>query len=342
MPLVSLRDVAKRYPSPQKGAAPIAAIDGVDLDIEAGDVFGIIGYSGAGKSTLVRLINALEPATSGSIVVDGTEVTTLSERGLRDLRLGIGMIFQQFNLFNSKSVRKNIAYPLEVAGRPRAEIRTRVDELLTFVGLSDKADNYPDQLSGGQKQRVGIARALATSPRILLADEATSALDPETTQEVLALLKQVNRDLGVTIVVITHEMEVIQSLATKVAVMERGKVIEQGDVFEVFSDPQHAASKRFVSTVIKGVPSPAELAVLKERHVGRIVTLSFRDGDASQAGVFLTLAQAGVDFELVYGGINDIQGRAFGHLTLALRGDAQTIDGALTAIGSQATVTEVR
>ena len=342
MPLVSLRDVAKRYPSPQKGAAPIAAIDGVDLDIEAGDVFGIIGYSGAGKSTLVRLINALEPATSGSIVVDGTEVTTLSERGLRDLRLGIGMIFQQFNLFNSKSVRKNIAYPLEVAGRPRAEIRTRVDELLKFVGLSDKADNYPDQLSGGQKQRVGIARALATSPRILLADEATSALDPETTQEVLALLKQVNRDLGVTIVVITHEMEVIQSLATKVAVMERGKVIEQGDVFEVFSDPQHAASKRFVSTVIKGVPSPAELSVLKERHVGRIVTLSFRDGDASQAGVFLTLAQAGVDFELVYGGINDIQGRAFGHLTLALRGDDQTIDGALTAIGSQATVTEVR
>ncbi|OAN27904.1 methionine ABC transporter ATP-binding protein [Plantibacter sp. H53] len=342
MPLVSLRDVAKRYPSPQKGAAPIAAIDGVDLDIEAGDVFGIIGYSGAGKSTLVRLINALEPATSGSIVVDGTEVTTLSERGLRDLRLGIGMIFQQFNLFNSKSVRKNIAYPLEVAGRPRAEIRTRVDELLKFVGLADKADNYPDQLSGGQKQRVGIARALATSPRILLADEATSALDPETTQEVLALLKQVNRDLGVTIVVITHEMEVIQSLATKVAVMERGKVIEQGDVFEVFSDPQHAASKRFVSTVIKGVPSPAELSVLKERHVGRIVTLSFRDGDASQAGVFLTLAQAGVDFELVYGGINDIQGRAFGHLTLALRGDDQTIDGALTAIGSQATVTEVR
>ena len=342
MPLVSLRDVAKRYPSPQKGAAPIAAIDGVDLDIEAGDVFGIIGYSGAGKSTLVRLINALEPATSGSIVVDGTEVTTLSERGLRDLRLGIGMIFQQFNLFNSKSVRKNIAYPLEVAGRSRAEIRTRVDELLKFVGLSDKADNYPDQLSGGQKQRVGIARALATSPRILLADEATSALDPETTQEVLALLKQVNRDLGVTIVVITHEMEVIQSLATKVAVMERGKVIEQGDVFEVFSDPQHDASKRFVSTVIKGVPSPAELAVLKERHVGRIVTLSFRDGDASQAGVFLRLAQAGVDFELVYGGINDIQGRAFGHLTLALRGDDQTIDGALTAIGSQATVTEVR
>lgn len=342
MPLVSLRDVAKRYPSPQKGAPPISAIDGVDLDIEAGDVFGIIGYSGAGKSTLVRLINALEPATSGSIVVDGTEITTLSESKLRELRLGIGMIFQQFNLFNSKTVRRNISYPLEVAKTPRAEVRKRVTQLLDFVGLADKADNYPDQLSGGQKQRVGIARALATSPRILLADEATSALDPETTQEVLALLKQVNRDLGVTIVVITHEMEVIQSLATKVAVMENGKVIEQGDVFEVFSNPQHAASKRFVSTVIKGIPSPAELAVLRERHVGRIVTLSFRDGDASQAGVFLTLAQAGVDFELVYGGINDIQGRAFGHLTLALRGEDATIDGALATIGSQATVTEVR
>jgi len=342
MPLVSLRDVAKRYPSPQKGAAPISAIDGVDLDIEAGDVFGIIGYSGAGKSTLVRLINALEPATSGSIVVDGTEITTLPESKLRELRLGIGMIFQQFNLFNSKTVRRNISYPLEVAKRPRAEVRSRVDELLKFVGLSDKADNYPDQLSGGQKQRVGIARALATSPRILLADEATSALDPETTQEVLALLKQVNRDLGVTIIVITHEMEVIQSLATKVAVMEGGKVIEQGEVFQVFSDPQHAASKRFVSTVIKGIPSPAELDVLRDRHEGRIATLSFRDGDASQAGVFLTLAQAGVDFELVYGGINDIQGRAFGHLTLALRGDDAAIDAALATIGAQATVTEVR
>ncbi|MGK9146476.1 methionine ABC transporter ATP-binding protein [Plantibacter flavus] len=342
MPLVSLRDVAKCYPSPQKGAPPISAIDGVDLDIEAGDVYGIIGYSGAGKSTLVRLINALEPATSGSIVVDGTEITSLPESKLRELRLGIGMIFQQFNLFNSKTVKRNISYPLEVAGTPKAERQARVAELLDFVGLTDKANSYPDQLSGGQKQRVGIARALATSPRILLADEATSALDPETTQEVLSLLKRVNEDFGVTIVVITHEMDVIQTLATKVAVMENGKVIEQGEVFEVFSAPQHAASRKFVSTVIKGVPSPAELAVLKERHEGRIVTLSFRDGDVDQAGVFLTLAEAGVAFELVYGGINDIRGRAFGHLTLALRGDDAAIDRALTGVAERATVTEAR
>ncbi|MFZ4893974.1 methionine ABC transporter ATP-binding protein [Plantibacter sp. Mn2098] len=342
MPLVSLRDVAKRYPSPNRDEPPISAIDGVDLDIEAGDVYGIIGYSGAGKSTLVRLINALEPATSGSIVVDGTEVTGLGERGLRELRLGIGMIFQQFNLFNSRTVRRNIAYPLEVAKRPKAEIRARVDELLEFVGLADKAGAYPDQLSGGQKQRVGIARALATSPRILLADEATSALDPETTQEVLTLLKRVNQDFGITIVIITHEMDVIQTLATKVAVMEQGKVIEQGDVFDVFSNPQHAASRKFVSTVIKGVPSPAELGVLRERHPGRIVTLSFRDGDVSQASVFLTLAEAGITFELVYGGINDIQGKAFGHLTLALQGDDAVIDRAIASVAERVTVTEVR
>jgi D-methionine transport system ATP-binding protein len=341
VPLVALRDVTKTYPSPEKGGDPIVAVDGVSLDIDAGDVYGIIGYSGAGKSTLVRLVNALEPATSGSIVVDGREIIGMPERELRTMRLGIGMIFQQFNLFNSKTVRANVAYPLKVAGRPKAEIDSRVDELLDFVGLTGKARSYPDQLSGGQKQRVGVARALATSPQILLADEATSALDPETTQEVLALLKRVNRELGITMVVITHEMDVIQSIATKVAVMDSGRVIEQGDVFEVFSDPQRPSSQRFVSTVVKGIPSPTELDVLRERHEGRIVTISFRDGDASQASVFLELANAGLEFELVYGGINDIQGRAFGHLTLAIRGADAATDGALRRIAERVDVTEV-
>jgi D-methionine transport system ATP-binding protein len=251
------------------------------------------------------------------------------------------MIFQQFNLFNAKTVWANIAYPLRVAGASKHEIAARVSELLDFVGLADKAKSYPDQLSGGQKQRVGIARALATSPRLLLADEATSALDPETTQEVLALLKRVNREFGVTIIVITHEMDVIQSLATKVAVMDGGRVIEHGDVFEVFSDPQNPSSQRFVSTVVKGIPSPAELDVLRERHEGRIVTISFRDGDASQASVFLELANAGLEFELVYGGINDIQGRAFGHLTLAIRGADAAVDAVLAEISSRVDVTEV-
>ena len=341
MALVALRNVTKTYPAPGGSGAPIVAIDDVTLEVEAGDVYGIIGYSGAGKSTLVRLVNALEPATSGSIEVDGREITTMRERELRGIRLGIGMIFQQFNLFNSKTVWQNIAYPLTVAGRPKAEIAGRVAELLEFVGLAEKAKNYPDQLSGGQKQRVGIARALATSPRLLLADEATSALDPETTQEVLALLKRVNREFGVTIIVITHEMDVIQSIATKVAVMDGGRVIEHGDVFDVFSDPQNPSSQRFVATVVKGIPSPAEVAVLRERHEGRIVTISFRDGDASQAAVFVALAAAGVEFELVYGGINDIQGRAFGHLTLAIRGADAVIDAVLAEISSRVDVTEV-
>ena len=341
MPIVTLENVSKAYPPSSRDAQPTVAVDDVSLQVEKGDVFGIIGYSGAGKSTLVRLINALEPATGGTITVDGTDITALSERNLRGVRSGIGMIFQQFNLFAAKSVRANVAYPLKLAGWSKPDIDARVTELLSFVGLSDKARAYPEQLSGGQKQRVGIARALATRPAILLADEATSALDPQTTHEVLDLLKRVNQEQGVTIVIITHEMDVIQTIATKVAVMDSGRVIEQGEVFEVFSNPQHPASQRFVGTVIKGIPSPAESAVLRERHRGRIVTFSFRDGDSSQAQVFLDLAAAGLEFELIYGGINDIRGRAFGHLTLAIRGADAAIDSALAQIGSHVTVTEI-
>lgn len=342
MPVVSLREVSKVYPATTKTGDPVVAIDNVSLDVEAGDVYGIIGYSGAGKSTLVRLVNALERSTSGAILVNGQDIARLSERELRTVRLGIGMIFQQFNLFNSRSVARNVAYPLEVAGMPKAERAARVAELLTFVGLADKAGAYPDQLSGGQKQRVGIARALATQPSILLADEATSALDPETTHEVLALLGRVNREFGVTIVVITHEMDVIQTIATKVAVMDQGRIIERGPVFDVFSNPQHAASARFVGTVVKGAPSTADLAVLRERHAGRIVTLAFRDADVDQTAVFGEFTRAGVAFEVVYGGINEIQGRPFGHLTLSLTADDAAVDRALDRVRRLTTVTEVR
>ncbi|WP_447647904.1 methionine ABC transporter ATP-binding protein [Microbacterium forte] len=341
MPIVTLTNVSKTYPSRTRDESEVVAVDDVTLSIEKGDVFGIIGYSGAGKSTLVRLINALEPATSGTITVDDVDITALKESELRKVRGGIGMIFQQFNLFSSRSVKANIAYPLKLAGWSKPDIEKRVAELLSFVGLADKAKAYPEQLSGGQKQRVGIARALATGPAILLADEATSALDPQTTHEVLDLLKRVNQEQGVTIVVITHEMDVIQTIATKVAVMENGRVIEQGDVFDVFSAPQNPASQRFVGTVVKGIPSPSELGVLRERHRGRLVTFSFRDGDSSQAQVFLDLAGAGLDFELVYGGINDIRGRAFGHLTLAIRGESAVIDRALEQIGQRVEVTEI-
>jgi len=341
MPIIQITDVTKTFPPRSKGEAAAPALDGVSLDVQKGDVFGIIGYSGAGKSTLVRLINALEKPTTGSVVVVGVEVSALSESRLKKVRLGIGMVFQQFNLFTSRTVWGNIEYPLNVAGMPKAEQHVRISELLHFVGLVDQAHAYPDQLSGGQKQRVGIARALATSPDILLADEATSALDPETTREVLALLKRVNEEFGTTIVVITHEMEVIRSIANRVAVMEKGRIVESGDVFDIFSAPQAEATKRFVSTIVTSVPDPVALDALRARHPGRIVTFSFADGSTSQSGVFLTLGDAGIGFELVYGGINEVQARTFGHLTLALTGDDAAIDAALQRIAGVATVTEV-
>ncbi|WP_454111464.1 methionine ABC transporter ATP-binding protein [Microbacterium aurum] len=340
MTLIRLRGVTKTFPPAAKNAEPVVAVDDVNLDIAAGEICGIIGYSGAGKSTVLRLVNALETPTSGRVEVDGVDITRLGERDLRRLRGDIGMIFQQFNLFDSRTVAGNVAYPLEVAGRPRAEIRARVAELLQFVGLSGKAGNYPEQLSGGQKQRVGIARALATSPRILLADEATSALDPDTTQEVLALLKRVNAELGVTILVITHEMDVIRTLADRVVVMEHGRVIEAGAVFDILSAPQHAATARFVASIIEDVPTGDDLAVLRGRHPGRIVTLDVREGTAAQADVFAALAAHGVRFEVVHGGINDIRGRVFGHLTLALTGETDAVDRAIAAASAFADLTE--
>ncbi|WP_455133843.1 methionine ABC transporter ATP-binding protein [Microbacterium aurum] len=340
MTLIRLRGVTKTFPPAAKNAEPVVAVDDVNLDIAAGEICGIIGYSGAGKSTVLRLVNALETPTSGTVEVDGVDITRLGERDLRRLRSDIGMIFQQFNLFDSRTVAGNVAYPLEVAGRPRAEIRARVAELLQFVGLSGKAGNYPEQLSGGQKQRVGIARALATSPRILLADEATSALDPDTTQEVLALLKRVNAELGVTILVITHEMDVIRTLADRVVVMEHGRVIEAGAVFDILSAPQHAATARFVASIIEDVPTGEDLAVLRGRHPGRIVTLDVREGTAAQADVFAALAAHGVRFEVVHGGINDIRGRVFGHLTLALTGETDAVDRAIAAASAFADLTE--
>ena len=340
MTLIRLTGVTKTFPPASTDGAPVVAVDDISLDIAAGEVCGIIGYSGAGKSTVLRLVNALETPTSGTVEIDGRDITHLRERELRELRGDIGMIFQQFNLFDSRTVAKNIAYPLEVARRPRAEIAARVDELLRFVGLADKAKNYPEKLSGGQKQRVGIARALATNPRILLADEATSALDPDTTQEVLALLKRINRDLGVTVLVITHEMDVIRTLADRVVVMEDGAIIESGAVFDVLSSPQHAATRRFVASIIEDVPVGDQLRTLHDRHPGRIVTFTIRDGDVTQADVFAALSSRGVRFELVHGGINDIGGRVFGHLTLALTGEADAVQQAIDAASAFAPLIE--
>ncbi|KQZ11783.1 methionine ABC transporter ATP-binding protein [Microbacterium sp. Root53] len=341
MPHIRITDVTKTYPAQRRGDRAVTAVDSVSLDIERGDVFGVIGYSGAGKSTLVRLINGLEPVTSGSIEVDGVDVTKLPERRLREVRQGIGMIFQRFNLLRSRTIRDNVAYPLEVAGWPRAKRAARVAELLDFVGLSDKAGAYPEQLSGGQQQRVGIARALAAEPGILLADEATSALDPETTDEVLDLLARVNRELGVTIVVITHEMDVIARIANKVAVMEGGRVVESGPTYDVFTAPTSDTARRFVRTVVRALPDGDALAALRAQHEGRFFTISFTDQGASDARVFGALARAGIDFQLVHGGVDDIQGRVYGLLTIAVRGDDAALREALAGIGPGVTITEV-
>nr|WP_221209130.1 methionine ABC transporter ATP-binding protein [Nocardioides albus] len=331
--MVRLRGVTKTYPA-AKGRKEVQAVVDVDLDIAAGDVQAIVGYSGAGKSTLVRLLNGLEPATSGSIQVGGTELVGLRERQLRPIRLGIGMIFQQFNLFESRTVWGNLAYPLQIAGVTKAEQQRRISELLHFVGLPDKAHTYPRNLSGGQKQRVGIARALTTNPSLLLADEATSALDPETTHEVLRLLKQVNEEFGTTIVAITHEMEVVRELADHVAVMENGRIVESGPVYEVFSAPRQPVTRRFVGTVIDDEPDPDALAALRARHPGRFVKLELREGGPRQTDIFTVLLERGIAFELVFGGIEDIQGATFGNLTLALDGPAASVDEAVRELAA--------
>ncbi|NGN94905.1 methionine ABC transporter ATP-binding protein [Nocardioides sp. KC13] len=339
-PLVRLRNVTKTYPA-AKGRSEVRAVDDVDLDIAAGDVQAIVGYSGAGKSTLVRLLNGLEPATSGSIQVGGTELVGLHERQLRPIRLGIGMIFQQFNLFESRTVWGNLAYPLQIAGVGKAEQQRRISELLHFVGLPDKAHTYPRNLSGGQKQRVGIARALTTNPSLLLADEATSALDPETTHEVLRLLTRVNEEFGTTIVAITHEMEVVRELADHVAVMENGRIVESGAVYDVFSAPQQPVTRRFVGTVVDDEPSPDALAALRSRHPGRFVKVELREGGPRQTDIFAVLLERGVSFELVFGGIEEIQGATFGNLTLSLDGPATSVDEAVRELAALVTTKEV-
>ena len=225
----------------------VIALHPLDLAIRAGEVFGIIGHSGAGKSTLIRLINRLEEPSGGRVLIDGQDATALDAEGLRALRRRIGMIFQHFNLLSARTVAGNVAFPLELAGTPKAEIDARVAELLRTVGLEAHAAKYPAQLSGGQKQRVGIARALATRPQILLCDEATSALDPQTTASVLALLGKINRELGLTIVLITHEMDVIRRVCDRVAVLDAGHMVEMGPVTDVFLHPQHPTTRRFVS-----------------------------------------------------------------------------------------------
>lgn len=250
--MIEFRNVNKVFKKKNK---TVHALKNISFTIDKHDIFGVIGYGGAGKSTLVRLVNQLEKVTDGQVVVDGHEIDTYKEKDLRNVKKDIGMIFQHFNLLNSKTVYKNVAMPLILSKKNKNEIKEKVNEMLEFVGLADKKNQFPDELSGGQKQRVAIARALVTNPKILLCDEATSALDPATTSSILKLLSNVNRTFGVTIMMITHEMSVIQKICNRVAVMENGEVVEMGTVKDVFSHPQTITAKNFVSTVISTEPS---------------------------------------------------------------------------------------
>lgn len=332
---ISFENVSKTFTV--KGRT-FSALNDVTLTVGKGEIFGIVGFSGAGKSTLLRTVNALERPSSGRVVVDGREISALHGKDLYAARQRIGMVFQQFNLLESRNVYKNIAYPLRLAGLSADETLDRVEELLQFVGLTDKALSYPSQLSGGQKQRVGIARALATRPDILISDEATSALDPQTTGEVLDLLRRVNKEYGVTILLVTHEIDVIRDVADKVAVMENGEVVEQGSVYDVFSSPQHPTSRRFVSSVLHHIPSPEALEKIRAVHHGRLVQLHVEDRDTNHPFLSEVTREHGVDVNVVFGGVDELQGRLFGSLTVELIGTDEAVDAAIAGLRRTTTV----
>ena len=327
-PVVSFEHVSKSYTVQGRR---FDALRDVSLEVRRGEVFGIVGYSGAGKSTLLRTVNALERPTSGRVVVDGREVSALRGRELYAARRRIGMVFQQFNLLSSRTVYGNVAYPLRLSGLSRDETVDRVEELL----------EYPSRLSGGQKQRVGIARALANRPDVLISDEATSALDPQTTGEVLDLLRRVNEEQGLTVLLVTHEMEVIRELADSVAVMQGGEVVETGSAYDLFADPQHPTSRRFVSLVLHHQATPGALRRIREVHTGRIVRLHVEDRESNDPFLSRVARTHGLDFTVVYGGVSELQSRLFGDLTVELLGDDPAVDAAIVDLRRTTTVTEV-
>jgi D-methionine transport system ATP-binding protein len=339
---VAFRGVAKTYRS---SAGTVQALDAISLEIAPGSIFGIIGRSGAGKSSLLRTINRLEQPTSGQVLVDGVDIGTLSEAGLVQLRRRIGMIFQHFNLLSAKTVAENVALPLKVAGVPAAQIAARVQELLLLVGLQDKAGTYPSRLSGGQKQRVGIARALATGPEILLCDEATSALDPETTQSILQLLRDINRKLGITVVLITHEMSVIREIADQVLVLEQGRIAELGAVWQVFGNPRHGATRALLAPLQHGLPDDLQQRLQAQPPAGahtQILQLGYRGEDGLEPDLPRIAQALGARVRLLHGGVDRIQGHAQGQLLVALEGAAAQADWTPFTQGREAIAHEIK
>lgn len=340
--MIELINVEKTYYSK---AGDIHALNKTNLHIKEGEIFGIIGLSGAGKSTLVRCINMLERPTAGQVFVDGAELTAMNDSQLRKARQSIGMIFQHFNLLASRTVYDNIAFPLEIQGLSKAEIEKRVRPLLELVQLETRANYYPSQLSGGQKQRVGIARALASNPKVLLCDEATSALDPQTTKSILELLLDINKKMYLTIVMITHQMEVVRTVCDRVAVIEHGDIIEEGSMIDVFTNPQHPTTKEFTKSVINAeTPDMIKQKNLSATYVNGsklLVRVSFLGDSAGEPIISSLVKRFSVDISILYGNIDQLKDMPFGTLIIEVCGDKEAIDHALDYLHKQNLKTEV-
>ena len=341
--MIKLSNIEKIYDSP---AGKVHALKGINLEIAKGEIYGIIGLSGAGKSTLVRCINMLERPTAGSVLVDGQDMTKLNDSELRDARKNIGMIFQHFNLLSSATVFENIAFPLTLSNVSKSDIEKKVQPLLELVGLKDKAKQYPAQLSGGQKQRVGIARALASDPKILLCDEATSALDPQTTKSILALIKDINKKLSLTVVVITHEMQVIKEICDKVAVISNGVIAERGLVLDVFTNPQQDITKEFISVLLSNELPAAfrgnEISETKTPGSLLLLRLNFL-GEKADDPVIAQMIRTckGVECTMLFGNLDEIHGVPFGRFIVGLSGDENAVQSALEFLGGKDVRVEV-
>ncbi|HHG8771594.1 TPA: methionine ABC transporter ATP-binding protein [Raoultella planticola] len=319
--MIILRNISKVF---DQGKASIAAVDGVNLTVEQGQIYGIIGYSGAGKSTLIRLLNGLEKPTSGSVVINGQDISAAKGEALRQARLKISMVFQHFNLLWSRTVSENIAFSMQIAGAPKATIKRRVAELIELVGLTGRENAWPSQLSGGQKQRVGIARALANSPDVLLCDEATSALDPQTTDQILELLQDINRRFKLTIVLITHEMHVVRKICNRVAVMENGKVVEEGEVINVFSHPQQPITRQFVRQIGQ-YADEAFNPQLNQHLSGTVIKLTFTGHSTHQPIVGELTLRYGLPFNILHGKMTQTAQGVFGQLWVHVEANAEQI-----------------
>ena len=342
--MIKLEHITQTYVSPDGTA--FDALKDVSIHIRSEEIFGIIGRSGAGKSTLVRCINLLNRPTSGSVIVDGQDLMKLPDDDLRKVRRSIGMIFQHFNLLSSRTVYDNIALPLELTGTPKDQIREKITPLIHLVGLDEHANKYPSQLSGGQKQRVGIARALANDPKVLLSDEATSALDPETTVATLELLKRINQELGVTIVMITHEMNVVKQICGRVVVMNKGQIVEEGDVIDIFARPQSETTRALIGQVMaRDLPQSIVDTVNASRALnGRdnvhLLHLSFIGGEVTEPVISLASREFGINFNILRGTVDDLQGRTLGTLTLLVVAPGETYRKAVEFIRDRGVLVE--